>query len=132
VNKLLFVAAFAALLVAGVTDARAQKSEWAPIKITYSVPPGLKPGDEVTTEVAIAVRAKLDRLSAEISAIEGVTIVASPEQLVFDNVEPGSQVTLRVKVRLTSTPATLGLVCTTTMGDTKDGVARAIVYGVER
>jgi hypothetical protein len=123
------VVALALVAVAGATPIQSKPSN-VPVSLEYSVPEGLRTGDEVTTAIGFRALADIDRLDVQVNPFRGVEIVSGQRQATFANVRKGSAPQVEVRVRLTDPKVgSIGVTYKTTVAGKSAADAINIAYG---
>lgn len=121
----LMVAASGAWSPAGAT----QKSRWIPVQVEYSVPPGLKTGDEVTTVFTFTATADVPKLEVKLKPVKGLEWLEGEKVTTFESVDKGQQRQVKVRLRLTADRGQLSLVVRAFIGGDIFGDTALVEYG---
>jgi len=107
----------------------AQKPHWIPVELTYSVPPGLKSGDEVTTVFTFTTTFQVPKLEIKLTPLEGLAWLEGEKHTTFESIGKGQERQVRVKLRLTGAKGELSLVMLARYGDNTSGDSVIVQYG---
>ena len=109
--------------------AAAQKPRWTPVEVDYSVPPGLKVGDEVTTVFRFTVTADVPKLEIRLTPVEGLAWVEGQRVTTFEHVVKGQQRDVTVRLRMTADVGNLSLLMRAMYGEDMFGDSVLVRYG---
>jgi hypothetical protein len=120
---------FLSALGASVPACAAQKPRWIPVKLEYSVPPGLKTGDEVTTVFVLTTTSFVPRLDVEIVALDGLVWIEGDRNITFESVAQGQRREVRVRLKLSADRGRLSFTMQAVFDKTKFGDSKLVEYG---
>jgi hypothetical protein len=110
----------------------AQKPRWIPVKLEYSVPAGLKPGDEVTTVFMLEASAFVPRLNVELVPLNGLVWIEGEKSVTFENVGEGQKREVRVRVKLSANRGEMALTMQAVYDTSRFGDTVVVEYGEKR
>lgn len=79
----------------------AAKPSSAPVTVEFTVPPGVKTGDEVTTVLRFRALQDLQQLDVTVAPFMGLELLSEVRRATFVNVSQGTAPELEVRIRLT-------------------------------
>ncbi|MEO8678605.1 MAG: hypothetical protein ABI665_06145 [Vicinamibacterales bacterium] len=93
----------AVILVAAAMGAGIEaKPNNSPVRVEFSVPPDVKPGDEVSTILRFRALENVEQLDVAVSPFVGLELLSEPRTATFRNVTKGAAPELEVRIRLTA------------------------------
>jgi hypothetical protein len=126
----LAMAILVVLVVTLAAGAAGAKPSNTPIDVEFTVPEGIKTGDEVTTVLRFRALKDVDQLDVSISTFKGVELLSDRKAASFTNVRKGTAPELEVRIRLTDPKSGwVGVVFETRIGQRTAGDAVTVEYG---
>lgn len=126
-RNLLLLLAFL-LFNAAIAADGVQKPRWTPVDVDYSIPPGLKVGDEVTTVFTLTATDSIPRLEVRLDPLSGIEWLDGDRERVFETVDKGQQRTVRARVKVTATRGEVALAIRAIYGSERYGHSVVIKY----
>ena len=107
----------------------AQKRSLIPVDLSYQVPPGLKPGDEVKTVFTFTAKSQVPVLEVLMQPVEGLEWLEGEKRTTFENVGEGQRREVSVRLRLTGAAGKLSLSMRAIYGENRFGRSVLVRYG---
>lgn len=109
-----------------------QKPSWIPVTLNYTVPPGLKAGDEVRTVFAFTATSDVPTLEIELHPISGLEWLDGEKAPTFQDLKKGERREVAVRLRLTDAKGRLALSMSAVFGESRFGKNVLVDYGGPR
>ena len=125
-RAILIIVAMAAL---GVNVAHA-KPDYSPIRVEFTVPEGLRTGDEVTTTLRFRALVDVAQLDVHVGPARGIELLSAARDMTVRDIRRDSAAEMQVRVRLTDPKCgSLGVSFKTQSRQGPSAGAVSIAYG---